>query len=292
MAASSISSSREVIKAVECEDGYRLQFRAWPTQGPPAATLVLVSGAMSHSGWFRALAGMLSAAQINVVGADRRGSGLNDEDRGDARSRHLLVSDLLRIIDHEDCGAPVYLAGWCWGAVLAVNAALQFGSALKGLVLLAPGLFPSEEIKDRMRSNVAALQQHTGSESPLIASPLTEEMFTDIPTFQEFIRSDDRAVRTFTPRFLSISQTMLLIATARLTQLKLPVLLLLAAHDQTVDNELTLEKFQHLRGAKVTWATLPYNHGLQLEAPQEIARNITEWVGRQRLHRAERQNWL
>jgi acylglycerol lipase len=291
MPTSSVKTSREMIKAVECEDGYRLQFRAWPAQAPALATLVLINGAMSHSGWFRHLAQSLSAANIKVVGADRRGSGLNSEDRGDARSRHLLLSDLRRIIEAEGNGLPVYVAGWCWGALLAVNAALEFGDVLKGLVLLAPGLFPSETIKGNMRSNARALES-TGARSSAIATPLTEEMFTDVPCFRDFIRNDDHAVRTFTPQFMRISQTMLLVATARLAQLKLPVLLLLAAQDQTVDNQLTLTKFQQLKTAEVTSAMLPYNHGMQFEGPEEIARRITEWLERQRVRVPGPQNFL
>lgn len=291
MLTGSISISSEIIKTVECEDGYRLQFRVWPAQGPPMATLVLINGIMSHSGWFRELAGLLAAMQINVVGADRRGSGLNHRDRGDARSRHVLLSDLRTVMLREERGVPVYLVGWCWGAVLAVNAALEFGSAVKGIVLLAPGLFPSEQINRAMRSIVTALQ-HNGTHSSSLKIPLTEDMFTDIPCFRDLIRADELAVRAFTPQFLKVSQKMMLVATARLPQLTHPVLLLLAGKDQAVDNKTTLAKFQRLRSAEVTVATLPHNHGLQFEAPREIARNISEWLARQGVPMPVPQNFL
>jgi pimeloyl-ACP methyl ester carboxylesterase len=74
---------------------------------------------------------------------------------------------------------------------------------------------------------------------------------------------------------------MQLIAAARLAQLTHPVLLLLAAHDQVVDNKTTLARFQKLRKVAVTSATLPCNHGMQFEAPQEIASNIKNWLARQ-----------
>jgi acylglycerol lipase len=275
-----ISTSAELVKTVECEDGYHLQFRVWPAKGLPVATLVLVNGMMSHSGWFRELAGLLAAMQINVVGADRRGSGLNQHDRGDIPSRSILLSDIRRVVDHEESGVPVYLAGWCWGAVAAVNAALDFAGRFKGLVLLAPGLFPSTQIKRAMQANLDMLK-HAESHPQLLPGPLTEEMFTDIPEFRELIARDVLVVREFTPRFVEVSRQMQLVAAARLSELTIPVLLLLAAHDVTVDNKTTLARFQRLPKTAVTAATLRCNHGMQFEAPQEIASNIKNWLARQ-----------
>jgi pimeloyl-ACP methyl ester carboxylesterase len=88
-------------------------------------------------------------------------------------------------------------------------------------------------------------------------------------------------VHEFTPRFIQISRQMQLSAVAHLAQLTHPVLLLLAAHDQAVDNKTTLARFQKLRKAALTSATLPCNHAMQFEAPQEIANNIKNWLGRQ-----------
>lgn len=271
----------EVIRTVESQDGYRLQFRVWPAKGLPVATMVLLSGMMSHSGWFRELSGVLATSQINVVGADRRGSGLNQQDRGDAHSREVLLSDLRRIIDHEESGVPMYLLGWCWGAVLAVNAVLEFGDRFRGLALLAPALFPSPQIKRAMIQAELEAREQTPAASHMLSSPIKEEMFTDNPKFRGLIAQDVLAVREFTPQFVQVSRQMQLIAAARLAQLTLPVLLLLAARDQVVDNKTTLARFQKLRSAAVTSATLPASHGMQFEAPREISSNINNWLTRQ-----------
>jgi acylglycerol lipase len=279
MAPAAISPS-ELIRTLVCEDGYRLQFRVWPARGLPAATLILISGMMSHSGWFRELAGLLAAWQLNVVGADRRGSGLNQRDRGDASSRDILLSDLLRTIDHEEGSVPVYLVGWCWGAVLAVNASLTFGHRLKGLALLAPGIFPSAQVKRAIQEAMDALQ-HADPPPRVIPSPMKEEMFTDIPQIRQRIASDVLAVREFTPQFVHVSRQMQLVAAARLAELTLPVLLLLAARDLAVENNTTLARFQKLRKAAVTSATIPCSHAMQFEAPHETADNIRNWLARQ-----------
>jgi len=265
------------IRTVECEDGYSLGYRVWSPGDDPLAALFLVSGMMSHSGWFGTLASALSESRLKVIGADRRGSGLNEGDRGDALSRHILVSDLLRIVEQEDSGAPIYLVGWCWGAALAINAALELGGKVSGVALLAPGLFPSERIRDAMRRD-STPPKNTQLASCRVQSPLTAEMFTDVLEFQEFIAHDDLAVRTFTTRFIQVSQQMQLVAITRLTRLIGPVLLLLAAKDQTVDNAKTSVAFQRLPAESLTSATLSCNHGMQFEAPRELATRITEWV--------------
>jgi pimeloyl-ACP methyl ester carboxylesterase len=270
----------DTIKSVACEDGYRLHYRLWPAQGPPIAVLHIVNGMMSHSGWFHELACVLSESRITVVGADRRGSGLNDVGRGDSPSRYLLLSDLRKVIEQEECGIPVYVVGWCWGAVLAVNAALEFGGKFNGIVLLSPGLFPSEQIKRATRSQVAAMER-ADPDSCMLASPFTEDMFSEMREIRQFISADELAVRAFTPRCFRISQQMSLVATTRLAQLSHPLLLLLAGKDQIVNNATTLRAFQRLPGAALTLATLPCSHGMQLEAPLEIARLITNWLAGQ-----------
>jgi pimeloyl-ACP methyl ester carboxylesterase len=271
------SALTEHVKAVVCEDGYRLRYRVWPAAGVSAGNFVLVNGMMSHSAWFRQLAHHLTELQLNVVGADRRGSGMNPRDRGDAPSRQMLLSDFRRIIESESLSEPIYLAGWCWGALPAVNLALELGQKLSGLVLLAPGLFPSPKIKRAAQQELAA-GQDVGIQSAVLRSPLTAEMFSDRTDVWEFILNDRLAQHLFTPRFFRISCELWLIATLRLTQLTQPVLLLLAANDETADNERTLRAFQQLPKTAVSTATLDCHHGMQFETPEGIAGLVSEWL--------------
>jgi acylglycerol lipase len=275
------AASAEYLNTVVCEDGYCLRYRFWPTPGSAVGTIVLVNGMMSHSGWFRNLALPLTSLRLDVVGADRRGSGLNERDRGDAPSRQMLVSDLQRIIERENRGVPIYVVGWCWGALPAVNLALELGQQLSGLVLLAPGLFPSQQIKRAAQAYLIA-SKYTDTHSPLLRIPLTEEMFSNRADVRDFIRNDCLAQRTFTARFFRIASEMSLIATARLPQLTEPLLLLLAANDETVDNEQTLRAVQGLRRTAVTIAMLACHHGMQFEIPQEIVAHISQWLDQHR----------
>ena len=274
------SALEEHVSTVVCADGYRLRYRVWPAAGASAGTFILVNGMMSHSAWFRQLAHHLTELQLNVVGADRRGSGMNPLDRGDAPSRQMLLSDFRRIIESESLGEPIHLAGWCWGALPAVNLALELGQKLSGLVLLAPGLFPSQKIKRAARQELAAGQE-AEIYSAVLHSPLTVEMFSDRTDVREFILNDGLAQHFFTPRFFQISGEMSLIATVRLKQLTQPLLLLLAANDETADNERTLRVFQQLPKTAVSTATLDCHHGMQFEAPEGIVWHISQWLQHQ-----------
>src|SRR5438309_6765159 len=230
--------STEHLNMVVCEDGYQLRYRVWRASGTSTGTMILVNGMMSHSIWFRELAHHLTGLRLDVIGADRRGSGPNDTHRGDAPSRRMLVSDLCRIIENQDRGTPIYVVGWCWGALPTVNLALELGAKLSGLVLLAPGLFPSQQVKCGAQEELRGAKD-AELDSLVLRSPLTAEMFSDRAEVQDFIRNDDLSQRIFTPRFFQITGEMSLIATARLSQVPQRLLVLLAANDVTIDHAQT-----------------------------------------------------
>jgi len=267
------------ICSLTCDDGYVVRYRRWPAHGPAAGTIILVNGMMSHSGWFLELAELLSGLGLNVIGADRRGTGMNQISRGDAPSGPALVSDLFQLVEIEAAGLPAYLVGWSWGAIPAVHAALELGTQLSGLVLLAPGLFPAAEVR-RVVAQEYAARGDMPDDFPGLPSPLTPEMFSGREDVREFIRHDSLTQRAFTPRFFRISGEMSFSANLRLPQLRLPVLLLLASQDQTADNQRTLKAIQRLDSSLATIATLECQHAMQFEAPGQITNHIELWMRR------------
>ena len=270
------SQVRQCTPAIRARDGYELAYRTWAGHSP-TGTVILLSGVMSHALWFQPLAEPLARSGFHVVGADRRGSGLNRRGRGDAPSPEVLLDDLRRIIEREHLpDRPLYLLGWCWGAVLAVNAALELGRSLDGLILLAPGLFPSRVIKGRMAEQHGLLATRDMDDACL-ASPISEEMFTDGHFLDEFILKDERRLTCFTPRFYRAMFKLGAIAIARLAELTQPILLVLAERDDAVDNPHTLRVFEQLNDVPVTIATCDSRHGMQFETPVELATHITSW---------------
>lgn len=256
-----------------------LAYRVWATPcAPPRATLAVLTGVMSHTAWFRPLAGRWRAMGYRVVGVEREGSGLNRQGRGDTASAQRLIDDARTIVEHGRApDQPLVVVGWCWGAILGVHLTLALGSEVTGLALLTPGLYPSASLAERMKAlSVAAKGQPPGD--PVLDSPITDEMFTAGPALDGFIRRDEDRWRCFSPRFLEVSSRLTMVARMRLRKLALPLFVALADDDVTVDNERTLAELARLPPAQVRWAQLPGAHGLQFDAPQVLAERLDAWA--------------
>lgn len=180
-------------------DGYALTYRVWGERAE-RGVVILLNGVMSHSGWLSPLAEPLAAQGYRVIGADRRGTGMNEVGRGDAASAQVVIDDALAIIEAEaKPGAPLYLVGWCWGAILAVHLAKK--RSFSRIVLLAPGIFPTETLKTRMAVQEARIQAGP-EEAPILVSPIDERMFTEGPALEGFILRDPLRLERFSPAFM------------------------------------------------------------------------------------------
>ena len=270
----SATPQTSVVRSVLGADGYRLCYRVWPAGGTPRATLVLLHGVMSHSGWFQPLADHLGGFGLTLVGADRRGSGLNAEGRGDAPSAAVLIEDVRRIIAAERSdGRPVHLAGWCWGAVLAVNVAAG-SQEFASLTLMAPGFYPSEAVAAAMKRQDALARDPS---CDALAVPITEDMFTR-GYHLAAIETDALRCRQITPRFHDVMRKLAVGAALRLGQLELPMLLVLAGADAATDNVHTRRTFAALRRSRVTITEIGGAHGIQFESPDQLARTVASFT--------------
>src|SRR5689334_4107231 len=233
-----MSDGPSQLAQVTTPDGYALRYRTWSSdQSPARATIVLFNGVMSHSGWFEPLARPLAERGFDVIGADRRGTGANEAARGDAPSAKALVDDAKAIIERART-RPILLAGWCWGAVLAINVAFEMAPRPAGLLLLAPGLFSTDALKARMAAQ-EAVARASREDEPCLESPIAEAMFTSGPALEGFILKDGLRLRAFTPRFHQIMAKMGMSAQIRLPKLDVPIALILAANDAATDNAAT-----------------------------------------------------
>jgi len=269
------------VASIRAADGYELSYRVWaPAPGAARATLVLFNGVMSHSLWFAPLAGPLVSAGFKVVGADRRGTGLATQARGDAPDAKTLLDDARAIVARERLPArPLHLGGWCWGAILAINLAAEMPGEVQRLMLLAPGLYPTEPLKRRMAEQEGAARDEPQPEDrPCLASPISEEMFTSGPALDAFIMKDPRRLALFTPRFAAIMSKLGMGARLKLPKLQVPLLVVLASDDRATDNDETLRGIGKLTGSRAVFRTIAGAHGLQFDAPDALAREIAEFA--------------
>lgn len=204
---------------------------------------------------------------------------MNLQARGDTPNAAQLVADVRTIIAAEHAAdRPLYLIGWCWGAVLAVNVALELGPALKGLVLLAPGLYPTKTLKEEMAAELAK-KSDLAEDACELASPIVEDMFTAGPALDRFILQDELRLKKFTPRFHKANVKLAMNAVMRLKTLPHPMLLVLASNDLATDNTDTLKGFEKLPSSQVKTAVLESMHGMQFDQPDALAAAIKDWIG-------------
>lgn len=268
------------VRHIDASGGHRVPYRRWGPAGASKGTIVLLNGIMSHSGWFFPLVDPLTAAGLVVVGADRRGSGLDDVARGDAPSAKSIVDDALAVIDAEHVtDGPLIVVGWCWGSVLALNLLRPLGDRLAGLVMVAPGLFPSAAVSEAAAKHEAAVRD-AAPDDPAILTPIADTMFTSGPYLEGFIRRDPRRLLRITPRFRGLMSNLSLTALARLRRLEVPLLVLLADGDQATDNDAVRAALATIDPARIEMRAIASGHAMQFDVPSFVTGAITDFARR------------
>jgi alpha-beta hydrolase superfamily lysophospholipase len=249
-----------------------------------AAAFLYLHGIESHAGWFRDAAERLKQAGHFVYCLDRRGSGLNRENR-DHPSGHLpgetdLLDDLhawvqhLRIL-HET--RPFFLIGLSWGGKYALAYDIVHPGMIDGLVLITPGIKP--QIGLGFRQKLAVLRDLLVSPARQHRIPLEPKMFTRTPRHVDFIRNDPLRLHTVSARFLWQSHRLDRLLARTRENAGAPVLLFLAGKDRIIDNQTTRRFFARRPPGEVTILEYPdQTHSIQLDAPERLTRDILAWV--------------
>jgi alpha-beta hydrolase superfamily lysophospholipase len=228
------------IRNFTSSDRYNWRFRHFPAPDPAKAHLVSIHGIQSHGGWYEHSCSRFAEAGFEVDFLDRRGSGLNDIDRGDCPSFRRLIDDIAEFLrDRKKDGYKLFLMAISWGGKLAMALPRRHPNLVDGLILNCPGMCPRVGVSFVQRMSILA--SRLINPKRLFDVPLSDPaLFTADPERQLFIREDKLAVRQATARFLMES--------ARLdgflrwfapSAVTMPVLLLLAEHDRIIDNSAT-----------------------------------------------------
>jgi alpha-beta hydrolase superfamily lysophospholipase len=221
-------------------DGYRWHYRRYPAAGAERGRVVCLHGIQSHGGWYDRTCRRLAGAGYAVSFLDRRGSGLNEEARGDTPSGRRLLDDIgeFLLAQRPTPGRPTILLGISWGGKLAVGLQRRRPGLVDGLVLLCPGLCP--RIRPSRRQRLRILWSRLVAPTRLFPIPLDDpELFTATPHWQQFIRDDPLALRRATARFLLESARLDLYVRRAARRVTAPTLLMLAEHDRILDNART-----------------------------------------------------
>lgn len=233
------------IEEHQSSDGYRWKYRQYDSVGDARGIVVFIHGIQSHGNWYGHSCARLAQEHYRVCFLDRRGSGLNEQDRGDAPSFRRLLDDIAEFLTAlprtaERGRLPVFLTGISWGGKLAVALERRHPGLVDGLILMCPGFFA--KIRHTLWQRLAIVFTRLFRPRVKYPVPLNEpELFTMTPQWQQFLRDDPLRLHEATAR--------LLVESARLDgylrfcakYVHVPVLLLLASEDRIIRNDLTRE---------------------------------------------------
>ncbi len=277
-----------LIQEFVASDNYRLQGRVWlPDVEQSRATLVVLHGIQSHSGWYEYSCGKLCAQGYRVCFYDRRGSGLNPQERGHTPHWQRLVQDVVQLLTHirkqrQQSGqqSPVILQAMSWGAKLAAVVAAQRPDLIDGLALLYPGIKALVKPTGWQKIQLKLAQQ-LGVSKKQIAIPLNDPaLFTGEKSGQVFINTDPLALREVTVSFLLANRELDRLADQAAEQIKCPTLCLLAGKDQIIDNPATEAYFHRIAADQKRLIQYPdARHTLEFEPNREqIVADYSGWL--------------
>jgi alpha-beta hydrolase superfamily lysophospholipase len=267
-------------------DGARVRGRVWPggQDVRPARcseAFLYLHGIQSHGGWFERSASMLAAGGRMVVLPDRRGSGLNREQRGDTASAQRWLKDIDEVTEWvltQTGLARVSLVAVSWGGKLAASWALRRPQRVERLLLIAPGLYPAVGVGAMRRLRIVATLLGGGRSMHPI--PLSDPaLFTDNRAGQAFIGQDPLKLTHATARFFyhSLRLDMRLRRLAA-GSLQMPVTMLLASHDRIIRNEPTECWLKRIAWQSPDIHTLCGAHTLEFAAnPEPFYECLRRW---------------
>ncbi len=270
------------VESFTAGDGYVWQYRRFQPLRHPLGHVVCIHGIQSHGGWYEHSCSRLAERGFQVDFLDRRGSGMNQKDRGDAPGFRRLLDDLAEFLKPLRARTtPLFLVGISWGGKLATALQRRHPGLVDGLALLCPGFFAQvrPSFKDRLR----ILWARAFKPGRLFDIPLNDpDLFTANRLKQQFIRQDSLALRQATAR--------LLIESVRLSgylrfvpkHVTVPVLLMLAERDRIIDNDRTRRYAE--RFATTDREVIEYvgaQHTLEFEVdPEPFIRDLGNWLER------------
>jgi alpha-beta hydrolase superfamily lysophospholipase len=265
------------IATFSASDGYALHYRHHAPQMPLRGQIVAIHGIQSHGGWYTASCRHLAQVGWEVFFLDRRGSGLNQQARGDTPNYHRLIGDIIEFIEAK-CPQPPVLLGISWGGKLAVAVEQFAPKTTRGLILLTPGL--CARIRPTLRERLAIGLSRLIAPGRRFRIPLDDpELFTGTPSWQAFIRDDPLALRQATARFLVESARLDWRLRGAASSIRVPALLLLAGQDRIIDNEKTRRYVQAFEPRCEVIEYPHAHHTLEFEAdPQPVFTDMARWL--------------
>jgi len=268
-------------------DGYELHYRHWQPREPVLGQIVYLHGIQSHGGWYEGSCRRLCESGFEVFFLDRRGSGLNQVDRGHARDSRQLIDDVVgfihRLCARAEAATWLGLIGVSWGGKLAAAVAAESPCPVEALALLYPGI--GARVRPRWHQALALrLAWKFGAGRRTVTIPLDDpKLFTANPPWQRFIAEDPLSLRRASLSLLQASLELDALMRGLPPRIAVPTLMLLAGDDRIIDNAVNERFFQNLATHDKQQIIYPgAQHTLEFEPdPEPFFRDLVDWFIRQ-----------
>jgi len=246
----------------------------------PQASLVLVHGLQSHAQWFADAAEDLLDRGFSVYAVDRRGSGSSPEATGDVErftDWFGEVADVVRLAQAEHPATPVHLVGHCFGANVALGAAIFERLQIDSLVMLTPGLhvLPDYTLGEKARIALSGLRRPEAR----FRVPQDDGLFSRDAEVLQWIGGDRLGAKELTARCLLQVNRMVRRLRRRAHELVAPVLVLEAAHDRISDNPRNRAALEAALGNRCRFVTFDAEHFLLAEpCRDDVLDELARWL--------------
>lgn len=254
-------------------DSYPAGARLFPAVNATRAVLYL-HGIQSHGGWFLRSCDHLRRQGVTVLLPDRRGSGLNQTDRGHCDSARQLLADVDFCADwlRRRCGIErIDIVAVSWGGKLGLIYAAEQPAKIRSLTLVTPGLCARIDIS--LPEKIAIGAHGLISPKKPHEIPLNDpNLFTENPAMLDFLRCDPIKLTHATASFFLTSRKLDHLVRRHARRLTVPTHLFLAARDRIIDNRATTA----LLPAAATKTYPQAHHTLDFEPdPQPFFNDLT-----------------
>ncbi len=270
----------EVI-SIAASDGYPLACRVWNKSAYDRPMILCLHGIQSHSGWYESSSARFASAGYRVVFPDRRGSGMNEDQRGDMLSYSMLSDDIRSVLTYFSCPMRVILLAISWGAKPAAWIAFNDYPWLEKCIFITPGWFPQVDMGFGDKSKVAkSLFYNQGDDMIPIPIP-GSDYFTKSPQWRKFIDNDPTTLHTCTARFFYETRKLDAAWQAKYNRFDKPSLLMLAEDDRIIYNDKAEQFFKahfpHHTSKKVMYSGC--EHTLEFDQTDlRFVDDIIQWL--------------
>jgi len=267
---------------IQLPDGYQAHARWWRS-GPSRGAVLYLHGIQSHGGWYEMSGGRLADEGLTVLMPDRRGSGLNQADRGHFESVEQCRSDTQATLDHlldETGHDQAHVVGVSWGGKQAVALAADQPDRVRSLTLIAPGLFPVIDLNTSEKFQVAMAM--VNDRHRYFDIPLNDpSFFTANPDWIRFVENDPLMLRQVSASFLLVTRRLdRVVKRFDRSGFSGTIHLMLAGHDRIIHNDRTRAWVRDLPLDDVCVTEYPEaHHTLEFEtAPEPFLADQVHWI--------------